>query len=346
MTDGLPGWLIAAMADVPPPDRVREPEGFMVGLASGDRLHFLDWGEPAGLREGADASGGRAVLVIHGLGQTAWSWAPVARRLSPVVRTIAVDLRGHGLSDAPTSGYDPERLADDIATIAASLGLGDEVGSDRPGTHAPGLVLAGHGFGALVATWAAAALAGTVSGVVLVDGGWEDLEHATGQDADEFLREFGDPPEVLASLGAFLADRASYDPATWDEDQERASRALVVETSAGKVVPATRPHVLEACVRTMFAFPPGPTLVDLDVPMRALVAVPDPSVSASRDAALAAVAAARLAAGRTPLLTARLEGLGHNLLRYRPDLVAAAVLDLAPRAGDRATDGPAVRMNA
>ena len=66
-----------------------------------------------------------------------------------------------------------------------------------------------------------------------------------------------------AARGHALDDRlpraiaAAWDPATWDADQERAARAAVVETPAGRLVSATRPHALEACVRTMFAYRPA-----------------------------------------------------------------------------------------
>ena len=63
------------MDAVPPPDRAAEPDGFVVVVEPGDRIHFLDWG---GRGRGGAAPG---VLLIHGLSNTAWSWAPVARRL-------------------------------------------------------------------------------------------------------------------------------------------------------------------------------------------------------------------------------------------------------------------------
>ena len=78
-------------------------------------------------------------------------------------------------------------------------------------------------------------------------------------DVDEFLRGLDEPPEVMRSMAAFLADRAAFDPATWDADQERAARATVVETHAGRVVPSTRPHALEASVRAMFEYDPAAT---------------------------------------------------------------------------------------
>ena len=118
------------------------------------------------------------------------------------------------------------------------------------------MILAGHGFGAIVAAWAAVSLGERCAGLVLVDGGWESLESASGMDVDEFLRGLDEPPEVMRSMAAFLADRAAFDPATWDADQERAARASVVETHAGKVVPSTRPHAVEASVRAMFEYDP------------------------------------------------------------------------------------------
>ena len=71
-----------------------------------------------GPREGPGQGGGRCrpadpgdppgVLLLHGLASTAWSWAPVARRLTAAARVVAMDLRGHGLSDSPTEGYEPD----------------------------------------------------------------------------------------------------------------------------------------------------------------------------------------------------------------------------------------------
>ena len=82
-----------------------EPEGFLVEMVPGERIHFLDWGGPA-VAETAVSP----VLLVHGLNATAWAWTAVARRLRESARTVAIDLRGHGLSDAPTSGYSEDQL--------------------------------------------------------------------------------------------------------------------------------------------------------------------------------------------------------------------------------------------
>ena len=211
------------MEPVPAPDPAAEPDGFVVVVDPGDRIHFLDWG-------GISPAGTPGVLLIHGLSNTAWSWNPVARRIRAVRHVVAMDLRGHGLSDAPTEGYDAPTFADDVLAVAEGSGL-----LAGPGDR---IVLAGHGFGAIVAAWAAAAIGDRCAGLVLVDGGWESLEAASGVDVDEFLRTLDEPPEVMRSMAAFLADRAGVRPDHVGRRPGRAARATVVETHAGKVVPA------------------------------------------------------------------------------------------------------------
>ncbi len=270
-------------------DAASDPAGFVVQSDTGDRIHFLDWG-------GAGTPG---VLLVHGLSSTAWSWAPVARRVAVERHVVAMDLRGHGLSDAPTDPYSADLLAGDVAAVAEGAGLLAE-GS---------IVLAGHGFGGIVAAIGAVGLGAGCARLVLVDGGWDAIEQSSGIDIDEFSRGLEEPPEVMASLRAYLADRAGWDPGTWDADQERAARATVVETPAGRVVPATRPHALAASVEAMFAYRPEETLPLVTAPIVALAATTAPPA-----ASLGAIEA------RT------VQAIGHNLPRYAPNLVTDAIL--------------------
>jgi 3-oxoadipate enol-lactonase/3-oxoadipate enol-lactonase/4-carboxymuconolactone decarboxylase len=294
-----------------------EPRGYLVTVGEVDRIHFLDWGDPppVAVRDDADAGPAEAspILLIHGIAATAWTWLPVARRLRSRHHVVAQDLRGHGLSDAPPFGYRPDDLAEDALAVAEGAGL---LG---PGAR---LVVAGHGFGGLVAAWLARRLGDRCAGLVLVDGGWEAAD-ATGLEPEELLRALEEPPEVLRSMAAWLADRAAFDPPTWDADQEQAARAAVVELPAGRVVLAARPHVLAGCVEAMYEHDPADVLSGVRAPIVALAAGGEGS--AARLDALAAVDRAIRRDGRSGVQVFKLPDAGHNLMRYRPDAVAEAI---------------------
>ena len=264
-------------------DRAADPPGFVVLVEPGDRIHFQDWG----------GRGTPGIVLVHGLGATSWTWAPVARRLIAARRTVAMDLRGHGLSDAPTEpgAYDLRLLGADVVAVAEGSGLTEDSES---------VVLAGHGFGAIVAAVAARTLGERCARLVLVDGGLDRLEDATGLDADEFLRGLDEPPEVMASMAAYLADRRAWDPPSWDADQERAARAAVVETPAGRLVGATRPHALEASVRSMFAYRPEDVLGAVSAPIVAIrrITPGDESAAAAGEPAPPGVAIVEIPAPR------------------------------------------------
>jgi pimeloyl-ACP methyl ester carboxylesterase len=277
-----------------------DPPGFVVLVEPGDRVHFQDWG----------GSGTPGVILVHGLAATSWAWAPVARRLVGARRTVTFDLRGHGLSDAPTEpgAYDLDALGADAIAVAEGSGLLVE--------RTDQVVLVGHGFGAIVAAVAAATLGSRCDRLVLVDGGLDDVAATTGLDVDEFLRGLDEPPEIMASMAAYLADRRGWDPSSWDPDQERAARAAVVETPAGRLVGSTRPHALEATIRSMFGYQPERVLSQVSAPIVAIRRVTPGDESAA-------------AAGSAPPHGAAVVDVpapGHNLPRYRPDEVTAAIL--------------------
>jgi pimeloyl-ACP methyl ester carboxylesterase len=236
------------------------------------------------------------------------------------VRTVALDLRGHGLSDAPTAGYDRDTLAADAIAVAEGSGL----------IEAGPVVLAGHGFGAIVAAWAAVVLGPRCAGLVLVDGGWEDLRASTGLEPDEFVRTLDEPPEVLRSMSGYLADRQAFDSATWDADQERAARAAVVELPAGRVVSSSRPHAIAGSVAAMFDYRPVDVLAAINAPIVALMAAEDEA--GQRGRSLAEVVSGVVARGGRTIQVARFPHDGHNLPRYRPAEVTAAILGVAATA--------------
>ena len=323
----------APLTGAPPPDRAAEPESMVVPVGTGVRIHYLDWGAPLGGDPATTAGRGAtpptpatptALLLIPGISQTAWSWAPVARRLSHSTRVLAIDLRGHGLSEVPRNGYELESLAWDGLTVLAANGFGVEVGG-------PPAVVAGHGFGAQVAATMGALQPASVAGVALVDGGWEDVGEATRLSSAEFLAGLAEPPEVLRTMDAFLADRRGFDPASWDADQERAARAQVDQKVAGHVVMVSRPVAVRGLVDAMYSYRPETALAAIPSPLLVCVAesgAADDDAAHERALALGDVLRARHTEAQTADRVVRFPGSGHNLMRYRPDELAAELLAL------------------
>ncbi len=123
--------------------------------ADGTRIVFRVDGDPAA----------RPLVLVHGWAQSSACWGPnVMAALTGQYRVIAIDLRGHGYSDAPESGYDDSaRWADDVRAVLDTAGVG-------PGD---GAILLGWSYGGLVCCDFLAAhpesmSEGAVAGLVLV----------------------------------------------------------------------------------------------------------------------------------------------------------------------------------
>ncbi len=110
---------------------------------------------------------GDPILCIPSITGQKGSFRPLAERLSPAHRVIALDLRGRGESDKPDRGYGFAYHARDIIGLADSLGLEK-------------FVLLGHSFGATTSTYTATIRPERVKALILLDGGseppWETLK--------------------------------------------------------------------------------------------------------------------------------------------------------------------------
>lgn len=80
----------------------------------GYRMAYRQWGE----RSTTDA-----VVLVHGITSSSLSWVRVAPRLAERWRVIAVDLKGHGDSGRPSTGYRLADQADEVAGLVEALGL-------------------------------------------------------------------------------------------------------------------------------------------------------------------------------------------------------------------------------
>ena len=81
----------------------------------GTRLHLVETGNPEG----------QAILFLHGFSQCSLAWSrQLTSDLARHCRLIAMDLRGHGLSDKHRDVYGDSKLwADDVDAAIGELGL-------------------------------------------------------------------------------------------------------------------------------------------------------------------------------------------------------------------------------
>lgn len=89
-------------------------------------ISYLEWNCPAKLSNGESLEGSnhflKPLLLLHGLADCAVVWSSLGRYLAEEYHIIAPDLRGHGESSKPESGYNSEELVADLSALMAHLG--------------------------------------------------------------------------------------------------------------------------------------------------------------------------------------------------------------------------------
>src|SRR5262249_43531877 len=104
------------------------PGGVMPEIAvNGTRLYYQQSGD------------GPDVVLVHAVtsNQAIWVFSGLIDSLAADFRVTSYDLRGHGASDRPPTGYTSAVMADDLIGLHAALGLGPAY-------------LVGHSFGGVV----------------------------------------------------------------------------------------------------------------------------------------------------------------------------------------------------
>ena len=94
---------------------------------NGVKIHYLKSG-----------TGPKALVLIHGFGDTSRMWIPLFKTFDKNYTIIAPDMRGLGDSSRPANGYDKKTVANDIHGVVKSLGYEK-------------IDLAGHDIGLMVA---------------------------------------------------------------------------------------------------------------------------------------------------------------------------------------------------
>ncbi|MFF3615496.1 alpha/beta fold hydrolase [Streptomyces sp. NPDC002580] len=113
--------------------------------------------------------GGTPVVLVHGLGDSWWSFEPLLRRFPASLHGYAPTQRGHGDADRPPEGYAPEDFAADLVAFLDAVDI-------------PRAILVGASSGGVAARIVAGSHPDRIAGLVLlgVPGTLADKPAASG----------------------------------------------------------------------------------------------------------------------------------------------------------------------
>lgn len=200
---------------------------FTVTGDAGIRLRCRRWGESP-----------RVVVAVHGMNAHGLHWRRPAERLAPRYSLVGYDLRGHGDSDKPPTGYSFDDHADDLGAVI-----------ERVATAPP--VVIGHSLGARIALVYAARH--PLRGLVVVDPGIVLLDRH--RQAQTHRAPAGRRPGLTfeyESEAAYMAYmRRTKFLRNWSPYAEEYARYAIEPAEHGGVRLKFRPHVLRETVAAL-----------------------------------------------------------------------------------------------
>jgi pimeloyl-ACP methyl ester carboxylesterase len=268
--------------------------------ANGLRFHLWDWGGV-----------GQPVVLLHGLASNARIWDFVAPELARAARVVAVDQRGHGLSDKPDDGYDFASVVADLHALTQTLGF------DHP-------VVVGHSWGASVAAAYAAQYPEAPAGIALVDGGYSS-PRTQGWDWDEALKHMA-PPRIAGTPRTTLLGwiRNGDLKESWRPETDAIILAGFDVGADDRIAPRlTYEHHL-AIVRALWETDVLAEAARVTCRVLLLPSIREGKDDVERKRALVAAAAARFTHARS-VQTVWMEDSIHDVPLQRPERVAAAL---------------------
>ena len=287
--------------------REPRPGGPPAGTGGSLRLHYRDWG-----------GRGRPLILLHGLASNCRIWDLTAPLLARRFHVLALDQRGHGLSDKPDQGYDFETVTGDLQAFMSAVG--------GPGRERP--VLLGHSWGANVAVQFAADRPDAVSALVLVDGGFLEISAFEGMTWERTLEMMSPPPLAGTKLEALLQEARNWPGLreVWSEDVQEIVLANFRIDEDGRVHPHLSRENHVRILRSLWEQRPSALWSGLRCPVLLIAAArddPDPRNTIWMEHKRKGIA---LAEERAPAVrVAWMEDTIHDVPLQRPRELAAAI---------------------
>ena len=265
---------------------------------------------PVGSPRPAEHNNTPTVVMLHGLSSNAEMWNGVGDVLAASgYSSIAIDQRGHGLSDKPDGPYDMATVADDLLALLEAEQI------DRP-------VLAGQSWGANVVMEFAARFPGRACGIVPVDGGFIDLA-ASFPDWTECERVMA-PPRLAGTPAARLRGWLHSSHPDWSTEAIEAMMGFVDVDADGIAAPwlSFENHI--KVLRGLWEHRPLDRYVAVTDPVWWIVAEPKADAAGWAGRKRPALEAVNLLLPRTR--TTWVVG-DHDLHAQHPDRVAGVIVE-------------------
>ena len=259
----------------------------------------------------ADAEGGPAIVMSHGLSSNCLTWEQVALALHAAgCPVVTVDQRGHGRSDKPDHGYDFESISADMEAVLTALKL------ERP-------VFLGQSWGGNVALHLAATRPGLLSGVGFIDGGFLSLRKNLGSDW-ETVKERLSPPDFRGRQVEDLREAIQSNHPDWTPSGVRHTLGNFSVADDGTVSPNLSLDNHLRILHALWKMDPEDYYGQVRVPV--LICAAQSSGNQER----AAYRRQQVAVAETGLArcrTAWFEDTDHDIHVHRPDRLADILLE-------------------
>jgi pimeloyl-ACP methyl ester carboxylesterase len=249
-------------------------------------------------------------LLVHGLASNARTWDLVAQRLAAAGHeVVAVDQRGHGLSDKPDGPYD-------FATVTADLdGLLDRLEWAAP-------IIVGQSWGGNVALAYGVRYPRRPHGLAFVDGGFIDLQMRPAGDWESIAQDLR-PPSLAGVLADDLRARLGHFHPDWSKDGIDGTMGNFEVLDDGTIRPWLTLERHMAILRAIWAQRPGDLYPHVLVPV--YIAVAEDGRNADR-LALQRQQVAAAVKGLPRVRVERFPATDHDIHIHRPAALAASLL--------------------
>ena len=216
----------------------KSPHESALVQVNGIHLHYLDW-----------RGRGDTLLFLAGMGCSVHIFDEFAPRFTDQFHVLAMDRRGHGDSDYPETGYDPDTLTEDLRQFLDALGI-DKV------------ILVGHSMARVELANFARLYPERLLKLVFLDAAYD-----TASETDKAVRGKNPLPKIIPewpqndpnTMDDFVATVKRLYPALaviWGEVMEEQTKHEVKVSPEGKVVDRMSDAITKALDETLTSYSP------------------------------------------------------------------------------------------